>query len=833
MSDGFDYGVMPQRPERPSATLFLISTTIIVGILVALSALIVVERHEAWRTRADATETDERRLLLSDTLAAVALSEAAERSVRETGDRVAFARYATARRHVSRDFSALLDAMRSRGDPMSDALRLRELVEARFAPSDVLFRTAPMNLPEAAEPAEAALSRAIDVQGASLGMILSQRALSDDERSEAKFAETGVILWILSVLTILTTISGLWLWWHASSRHFELEIKAYEALSRLRAVFTGTSDAIIVFTPAGRIEEANSAAASLLGYDIGALEGRNIAAVVDIEDIPDEQRSRFLEGRTAVPIRLERTARDHEGNAIPVDVALGLVPFADGTRIVASLRDASERRAAERMKDEFISTISHELRTPLTSVVGALGLLREGAAGALPDAATRLIDIAENNSRRLIRLVNDILDIDRLGSGRVRLDVKPVELATVALRARDGAEGIAAPRAVRIALEPPNDTITVMGDPERLLQVIGNLLSNAVRFSPTEGTITLALEVRGREALVRVDDDGPGVPAEFRERLFGRFTQSSAGAAIPGGTGLGLAISREIVRAHGGEIWYADRRGGGARFCFSLPVEEQAKVDRSRRLLLCEDDTRIAALMRELIEDEGYIVDRCGSAAEARTMARTGRYDVLLLDLALPDAKGLEGVATIRAQPETRNLPLIVISGSANRYRLDPAAEAFDVIDWIDKPVNHGRLLRALVTAIARADDHRPVLLHVEDDADVREVVALALADRGRILQAGTLAAARVALAACRPASVILDLDLPDGSGLDLMPLLADGPGGAIPTIVYSAGNDLPVVGGPIEAVLVKSARSPLVLSETIGAILMRQASLEEANQDG
>ena len=618
MSEGFNDGVMPQPPQRPSATLFLISTTIIVGILVALSTMIVVRRQESWQTRADATRTGEQRLLLSDTLAAIALSEAAERSVREIGDRVAFARYATARRHVSHDLSALLDATRSGDDPIVDVLRLRELVEARFAPSDALFRAGPVGLPAAVLPADPELSRAIDAQGASLGRILSQRALSDDKRGEAKIAETSVILWILSVLTILATISGLWLWWHASSRHFELEIKAYEALSRLRAVFTGTSDAIIVFTPSGRIEEANSAAASLLGYDIGALEGRNIAAVVDIDDIPDEQRSGFLNGKATTPVRLERTARDHEGNAVPVDVALGLVPFASGTRIVASLRDASERRAAERMKDEFISTISHELRTPLTSVVGALGLLREGAAGALPDAATRLIDIADNNSRRLIRLVNDILDIDQLGSGRVRLDVKPVELGTVALRARDGAEGIAAPRAVRIVLEAPDDAITVVGDAERLLQVIGNLLSNAVRFSPRGGTITLALEVRGREALVRVDDDGPGIPAEFRARLFGRFTQSSAGAAIPGGTGLGLAISREIVRAHGGEIWYADRRGGGARFCFSLPAKERAKADRSRHLLLCEDDARIAALMRELIEDEGYVVDRCGSAGEAR-----------------------------------------------------------------------------------------------------------------------------------------------------------------------------------------------------------------------
>lgn len=822
-NDGFDYGLLPPRPRRPSAALYLVATALVVGVMVLVAATVSVKRQDAAFARRDAARTAERRLLLSDTRAAIALTETAERAARDGGDPGALARYADAREQLSRDFTKLVDAMRLRGDLLPGVLRLRELAEARFAPSDVRFRTAPPGagrmLPRL--DAEPALSDAIDRLGARLCDIEGFRLASDHRLLDMKFGEVTTLLWLAAVTSILASIFGIWLWWHASSEHYRLEIAAYDALTRLRAVFSGTSDAIIIFTPSGRIEEANAAAASLLGYDIGTLDGLNIEQIVDIADIPHERRMAILNGKVATPLRFERTARDIVGNAIPVDVAIGVVPFTTGTRVVASLRDFSDRRAAERMKDDFISTVSHELRTPLTSVVGALGLLREGAAGALPDAAIRLVDIAENNSRRLIRLVNDILDIDRLGSGRVQLDIKPVDLGSVAKRARDDAEGIATPRQVRIALDPSGEPIVVLGDTERLLQVIGNLLANAVRFSPAGGTVTLAVEMRGREALVRVDDEGPGVPAEFRGQLFGRFTQSSAGAAIPGGTGLGLAISREIVRAHDGEIWYGDRRGGGARFCFSLPIEEQAKAASPRRLLLCEDDPQIAALMRELIEDEGYIVDRCGSVAEASIMARTGRYEVLLLDLTLPDASGLEAVSAIRAQPATRDLPLIVISGSAAVRRREPYAETLGVIDWIDKPVNHERLLRALDAAIARADDNRPVLLHVEDDPDVREVVALALADRGRILQAGTLASARAALAACRPAAVILDLDLPDGSGLDLVRDLGDA---GVPTVIYSAGADLPAIGWPIEAVLVKSARSQLVLSETIGAILMRQS---------
>ncbi len=825
MSDGFDQDAIPRRPSRPSATLFLTLTALIVVVMVCVVSTIVLKRHEAQLLHDDAMRTEACRLLLSDTRAAIALTETAERGVREIHDAVALDRYAAARREVSRDLSELLAAMPSNGDLLPGVLRMRELVEARFARIDsLLLADRPIARAEAVmSPAQAVLSRKIDAQGQQLCGIAGWRLARDHQQAEAKFGEIGWLFWIVSVISILATIAGIWLWWYASSKHYRLEIRAYDALIRMRAVFVGTSDAIVIFGPDGRIEQANSAAASLLGYDIGALVGMNIAAIIDIDDIPDEQREAMANGDAPIPARFERVARDHDGNAIPVDVAIGRVPFANGMRMVASLRDFSERRATERMKDDFISTISHELRTPLTSVVGAIGLLSEGAAGALPDAAARLIDIADNNSRRLIRLVNDILDIDRLGSGRMRLDIEPVDLRIVAARARDGAEGIATPHAVTISLQPPETPIIVLGDSERLLQVIGNLLSNAVRFSPRGGTVALVIEVRGREALVRVDDDGPGVPAEFRDQLFGRFNQSTAGAAIPGGTGLGLAISREIVRAHGGEIWYGER-SGGARFCFSLPIEDFADADSPRRLLLCEDDAQIAALMRELIEDEGYIVDRCGSIGEARTMARTGRYDVLLLDLSLPDATGLEAVSAIRAQPETSGLPLIVISGSAGIHRADPAADGLGVIDWISKPVNHGRLLRALDAAIARADDNRPVLLHIEDDADVREIVALALADRGRILQAGTLASARAALAACVPAAVILDLDLPDGSGLDLLPLLSDGPGGAVPTVVYSAATDLPAIAGPIEAVLVKSARSPLMLSEAIGAILTRQA---------
>lgn len=637
------------------------------------------------------------------------------------------------------------------------------------------------------------------------------------------FQAMRTFVWVSMLFAGVALLVALWFVWRAQSARYRVEQEAHAAAARQRAIFASTIDALLILDEGGRIRMANRAAGRMLGYMPEELIDRDGSAILGVAEGEGDFHARIglRDGVLSQPNRLDRKVRHRDGHAIPVDIALGLMVLPDEVHIVAALRDISERKVIERLKDEFVSTVSHELRTPLTSVVGSLGLLRSGSVGELPDAARRLVEIAENNSRRLIRLINDILDIEKIGSGRMHFESVPLDVARMLDQAIDGSRGLASTKQVRLELEIAERPLIVQGDADRLLQVVTNLLSNAVRFSPEGGAVHASLTRDGDSAVVSIEDEGPGVPADFRDRIFERFSQAGDGAAMSGGTGLGLAISREIVLAHQGRIWFGEARGGGACFTFSLPLpppDPRAESGARPRILVCEAQAEAAEIVRGILESEGCLVDCVATAREAQQAARTGRYDGLILDAALPDENGLEVVRALRRRADTRLLPIIVVSGV-----VDPesaGAAALEVIDWIDKPVDQARLVRAVRRAIEHSATTRPTLLHIDDDLDMLEVTATALAEQGRMLRATTIASARELLGQQTPDIVILDVALPDGSGLELLPdlLLADGT--AIPTIIYSATDVLPEIRGQVDAVLVKSRRSLPNLAQTIRRLL-------------
>ncbi|MDQ3139168.1 MAG: GAF domain-containing sensor histidine kinase [Pseudomonadota bacterium] len=238
---------------------------------------------------------------------------------------------------------------------------------------------------------------------------------------------------------------------------------------------------------------------------------------------------------------------------------------------------AEERQQAlARMKDEFVSATSHELRTPLTSIAGSLGLLLAGAAGEMPARAKRLIEIAHSNSKRLVGLVNDILDMDKLTSGEMHLDKTPLSVAEILKEAVDANSGYASEHGVNLAYEPMPAAVTVMGDHHRLLQILTNLISNAVKFSKKGGDVTLTASKLDRgEVRITVSDEGRGIPVEFRPRIFTRFAQADASdAREKAGTGLGLAIVKELVTQMDGQISFDTELGRGTSFHVDLPTSE-------------------------------------------------------------------------------------------------------------------------------------------------------------------------------------------------------------------------------------------------------------------
>ena len=261
-----------------------------------------------------------------------------------------------------------------------------------------------------------------------------------------------------------------------------------------------------------------------------------------------------------------------------IDVSTELVPRrgdsgeVPGYYVLAT--DITALKEVDRLKSEFVTTVSHELRTPLTSIRGSLGLLAGGVTGPLSDKAKQLVNIATENCGRLVRLVTDILDSEKMLAGKMDLTIETLDLEELVVRSMRENDGFAGTHGVKMAFEDKAPGLRVNADRDRLVQVITNLLSNAIKFSPQGGTVDVGIHGSGDRLRVTVADRGPGVPFEFQSRLFERFAQlDSFDSRRRGGTGLGLSICQGIIERLGGVIAYAPRNGGGSEFYFELPVQ--------------------------------------------------------------------------------------------------------------------------------------------------------------------------------------------------------------------------------------------------------------------
>lgn len=589
---------------------------------------------------------------------------------------------------------------------------------------------------------------------------------------------------------------------------------------RQKVIFDSTIDAIVTLNPSGSIETVNAAAQTMFGYKAEELDRRDISLLVDMAADGD---GAFLERLGASQGALERglirqmEARRRNGEVFPIDVALGAMQLTSGTHIVAVIRDVSERRRIETLKDEFVSTVSHELRTPLTSIAGSLGLLAGGAVGPLSDQAGRLIQIAHANSQRLVRLINDILDIEKIESGKLRLDLTPLDLRDIAQRSIEGIRGYAEELGVGLSLAE-GETAPIRGDADRLIQVVTNLLSNACKFSPSGSVVSVTVDRETRLVRLSVADHGPGIPDAFRSRIFSKFAQADGSdTRAKGGTGLGLAIAREITERHGGRLWFESAPGEGSVFHLDLPLattDDGAALLEGPRLLIVEDDPDAGGLLRDMLEADGFTAEVAATGRDAMEMIRQGRYAAVLLDIHLPDADGIALIRALRMEPETRDLPIVVVSGDAASGKA--RAQSLEVIDWMEKPFDQARLRRAVAAIYRRQTGRLPRVLHIDDDRDILDVTAQALSGTAEVSGAESLASARNALRLAAFDLVILDLGLPDGSGMELLTDLRDENGCGVPVIVYSAQEMDAALADRVDAVLTKSKSSLAGLARTV-----------------
>lgn len=335
--------------------------------------------------------------------------------------------------------------------------------------------------------------------------------------------------------------------------------------------------AVLEFDPNATVLEMNPAAENLFGYAIGELIGRNglqMLFPVDEFGVNDSWWRDFVSGaRPATLDRLRCVRRD----GLEIMCEFTFTPLVndegDVISIIAQGRDITQELEAERLKKEFTSTLSHELRTPLTSIIGSLQLINSGVLGDLENDVAELTTIAERNGQRLLDLINDLLDIEKIESGKFELSPEIVSLDSLLRDTLVLNKSFADRYNVRLAMEEHLPSVKIEADPKRLVQVATNLLSNAAKFSPEGGTVDVTLELMGDRVRIGVHDRGPGIPEAFRGRIFSRFAQADSTATRQkGGTGLGLAICKRLIEMMRGSIGFEARPGGGTTFYFEFPV---------------------------------------------------------------------------------------------------------------------------------------------------------------------------------------------------------------------------------------------------------------------
>ena len=510
--------------------------------------------------------------------------------------------------------------------------------------------------------------------------------------------------------------------------------------------------------------------------------------------------------------------RRKDGSEFPVEVGLNPIEANGNLLVLAVVVDISHRKHIERLKDEFVSTVSHELRTPLTSIAGSLGLLIGQWSAVLPDSATRLVSIAQKNIQRLVRLINDILDIEKLESGAAVFNFAEVGIRQLTEQAIEDTRGFAEGFGVQIKLDPASTDAAVNADPDRLVQVITNLLSNAIKFSSTGGEVVVTVEKRDAEKCrIAVRDFGPGIPVEFKSHIFEKFAQADGtNSRRKGGTGLGLSIVKQIVERLGGQVGFDDAPGGGTIFDVELPIwdgsaggEIDVDVGASpRRLLLCDDDRAVAKVIRMRLRAAGFAVDFAHSLDTAVKRAGAGRYAAILVDLRLRDTDGIDLILRLRALPSHGETPIIVISGDPERGREDIRSPRLNILEWFNKPIDFARLAKTLSAATSPPPSARPCVLHVDDDPDVLALVARKLGTVVDVSSASNVQSALSSLTHRQVDLVVLDIGLGSDSGLDLLPELRDVTGNVIPVIVFSTHAPAIPCDGQVESYLCKASSS-------------------------
>lgn len=597
----------------------------------------------------------------------------------------------------------------------------------------------------------------------------------------------------------------------------------------LNVMLENLEDGIIACDAEGKITVFNRALQKNIQSDKDSLKSSHVSNLYTPEKVPvSEDRSPLylaLNGEkirdTQYLLRLPDTSfREVLINGQRIINSEGKILGA-----VAVIHDVTELKKTEKLKNEFVSIVSHELRTPLTSIRGALVLLGSGMMGEWSEKGKKLLEIASNNCERLLLLINDILDIEKIEAGKMNFQLKTMPLNLLLEESIEANRIYAGKYDLQLRLLHVEPDISVIVDPDRLMQVLANMISNASKFSPKGEEVSVNMQKIDEKIRVSVSDRGPGIPEEFHKRIFQKFSQADgSNTRGKGGTGLGLNISRIIIEKMGGTLDFKNREGGGTIFYFDLPIhqEKQSEVSGKRlvdkqRLLICEDDEDQSEYLKALLDSAGYEVDQASSVEKAKALLNQHEYQALLLDLILPDQDGIAFIRELRQSEKNRHLQIIVLSVIAKTGQALLNGDALSVVDWLEKPIDFNQLMLAIHRLKTRKPDKIPKILHIEDNIDTQHIVGTLLENEASIVTANSLEQARSLLGSQDFDLIILDLLLPDGNGVDILPLLIKNNS---PILVFSETEIKDEYAKFVSQSLIKSRSDTETLLNTIKKLL-------------
>lgn len=543
-----------------------------------------------------------------------------------------------------------------------------------------------------------------------------------------------------------------------------LEQTVKERTQQLNAIIDNLGDGLLVTNASGQITRFNPALLKMFNLPTAALHpplvidhlNATLAALVAENranpDLTPTADIELTEGRI--------------GQALVSSITQEATATADHQSVVL-IRDITAEKEIDQMKTDFISTVSHELRTPLTSVLGFARLVQKKLEEViLPYAHTDdkktqravrqvrdNLQIIVSEGERLTALINDVLDIAKIEAGKIEWNMQPIAINTLLEQAIAATTVLAQNSGLRITLDPAPDLPPVAGDRDRLIQVMINLISNAIKFTE-KGAITCRTHQQGEEIIVSVVDPGVGIAEGDRDKVFEKFKQ--VGAVMtnkPKGTGLGLPICKQIIEHHGGRIWVESTLGEGSTFSFALPLIPEAvegisaldlksllqqlkeNVDRTahnesnqtqKTILVVDDEPQIRNLLRQELEEAGYRVQEAPDGISALQQVKVSPPDLIILDVMMPNINGFDLAAVLKNNPDTMAIPTIILSiiqDQARGYRLG-------IDSYISKPVDTDRLLEDVRSLLAKGPSQKKVLI-VDADLSVNKALTQVLLSKG------------------------------------------------------------------------------------------------------